>query len=252
MSIAGKKTVFVASGSVFHANREIKELLTILDEYTGVKAKVGEGLTVETEKVQVRFFASPERIKTMDGYRCDVPVRFGQVSVLIAKNRDYPDLKSMKDIAKYIVEVEGQTMDNIKRYKEIIKEQQEKIDSLEEKIKRLQQNHEDRKEEIEQSAAVNWKQQICDMIDEGINEMLQQVPPQSQEENTHVEILREAIKWQFISQPRTDAEVEFLKTHLEDYRHAIKVCTSGSNRDLQNELLKLQKEQNEFILARKE
>ena len=107
-------------------------------------------------------------------------------------------------------------------------------------------------EEIEQSAAVNWKQQICDIIDEEINEMLQQVPPQSQEENTHVEILREAIKWQFITQPRSDAEVEFLKTHLEDYRHAIKVCMSGSNRDLQNELLKLMKEQNEFILARKE
>ena len=43
----------------------------------------------------------------MDGYRCDVPVRFGQASGLVAKNRDYPDLKSMKDIAKYIVEMEG-------------------------------------------------------------------------------------------------------------------------------------------------
>lgn len=35
-------------------------------------------------------------------------------------------------------------MDNIERYKEIIKEQQEKIDSLEKKIKILQQGHEDR------------------------------------------------------------------------------------------------------------
>lgn len=39
MSIAGKKTVFVASECRFHANREIEELLTILEEYTGVKAK---------------------------------------------------------------------------------------------------------------------------------------------------------------------------------------------------------------------
>lgn len=107
MSIAGKKTVFVASECAFHANREIEELLTILDEYTGVKAKAGKGFTVETEKVQVRFFASPERLRAMDGHRCDVPVRFGKVSRLIAKNRDYPELKSMKDIAKYIVEVEG-------------------------------------------------------------------------------------------------------------------------------------------------
>lgn len=107
MSIAGKKTVFVASECAFHANREIEELLTILDEYTGVKAIAGRGFTVETKKVQVRFFTSPERFKTMGGCRCDVPVRFGQVSGLIAKNRDYPDLKSMKDIAKYIVEVEG-------------------------------------------------------------------------------------------------------------------------------------------------
>ena len=107
MSIAGKKTVFVASECGFHANREIEELLTILKEYTGVKAKAGKGFTVETEKVQVRFITSSERSRGMDGYRCDVPVRFGQASGLVAKNRDYPDLKSMKDNAKYIVEMEG-------------------------------------------------------------------------------------------------------------------------------------------------
>lgn len=139
-------------------------------------------------------------------------------------------------------------MDNIKRYKEIIKEQQEKIDSLEKKIEMMQQDHENGIKENRH----NWKQQICDMIDEEINEMLQQMPPQKPEEKVHIEILREAIKWQFISQLRSDAEVEFLETHLEDYRHAIKACMSGTNIDFQKELLKLQKEQNEFILARKE
>lgn len=109
-----KKTVFVASESARHANMEIEELLAILDEYTGIKVKTGKGFTVETEKVQVRFFISPERFKRMDGHRCDIPVRFGQISALIAKDRDYPILTSMKDIAKYIAEVEEQTMDNIK------------------------------------------------------------------------------------------------------------------------------------------
>lgn len=101
-----KKTVYVKAECGFHANREIEELLRILDEYTGIKAKVhGTRFEVETEKVIVRFVVNSN--KAMDGMRCDIPVRFGRMSGMMTKGREYPELHSMKDIAKYIVDMEG-------------------------------------------------------------------------------------------------------------------------------------------------
>lgn len=99
-----KKMVYVKAECGFHAGREIEELLEILDECTNIKAKATTRLTVETENVIVKFILNSQKQK--DGMRCDVPVRFGQMSKALTKGCKYPELYSMKDIAKYIVDVE--------------------------------------------------------------------------------------------------------------------------------------------------
>ena len=98
----------------------------------------------------------------------------------------------------------------------------------------------------------NWKQQISDAIDEATADMLEETPAATEEEHIRVEILCEAIKWRFIHISRTPVEEQFLIEHIEDYKHAIKICMHGSNLEFQKELLKLQRMQNAYIMEKEQ
>ena len=46
-------------------------------------------------------------------------------------------------------------------------------------------------------------------------------PPQTEEEKTHCEMIKEAVKGMFINESRTAAEAEFIKTHIVDYENSM-------------------------------
>ena len=72
----------------------------------------------------------------------------------------------------------------------------------------------------------------------------------TEEEQTHCEMIKEAVKGMFINESRTAAEAEFIKTHIVDYEKIFDVCMNGDDLELKKGLVRLQKMQNEYVMQR--
>ena len=62
-----------------------------------------------------------------------------------------------------------------------------------------------------------WRELIAGAIDNAYEKMIATTPPTTEEEQTHCEMIKEAVKGMFINESRTAAEAEFIKTHIVDY-----------------------------------
>ena len=58
-----------------------------------------------------------------------------------------------------------------------------------------------------------WRELIAGAIDNAYDRLVASTPPQTEEEKTHCEMIKEAVKGMFINESRTAAEAEFIKTH---------------------------------------
>ena len=72
----------------------------------------------------------------------------------------------------------------------------------------------------------------------------------TEEEQTHCEMIKEAVKGMFINESRTAAEAEFIKTHIVDYEKIFDVCMNGDDLEFKKGLVRLQKMQNEYVMQR--
>ena len=95
-----------------------------------------------------------------------------------------------------------------------------------------------------------WRELIAGAIDKAYNRMIESTPPQSEEEKTHCEMIKEAVKGMFINESRTAAEAEFIKTHIVDYEKIFDVCMNGDDLEFKKGLVRLQKMQNEYVMQR--
>ena len=80
--------------------------------------------------------------------------------------------------------------------------------------------------------------------------MIATTPPTTEEEQTHCEMIKEAVKGMFINESRTAAEAEFIKTHIVDYEKIFDVCMNGDDLEFKKGLVRLQKMQNEYVMQR--
>ena len=98
------KKVYVLVETQREAERSAWELAQMLEECTMIRAYKYEKIgTVRTDNVIVKF---KNKQYKMDGLVCDVPVGFGNLGKHMARGREYPELNSLKDIAKYIIDEE--------------------------------------------------------------------------------------------------------------------------------------------------
>lgn len=96
------KTIFVRTSSNEAKREQALELYGILKDSTPVIAEViPYKAEVRTETTQTRFFSAGQKT---DGLRCDVPVNFGEYGKAMTKGRNFQELKTLKEIAKFIVE----------------------------------------------------------------------------------------------------------------------------------------------------
>ena len=72
----------------------------------------------------------------------------------------------------------------------------------------------------------------------------------TEEEQTHCEMIKEAVKGIFINESRTAAEAEFIKTHIVDYEKIFDVCMNGDDLEFKKGLVRLQRMQNECVMQR--
>lgn len=95
-----------------------------------------------------------------------------------------------------------------------------------------------------------WKELIAGAIDNAYEKMIASTPPTTEEEQTHCEMIKEAVKGMFINESRTAAEAEFIKTHIVDYEKIFDVCMNGDDLEFKKGLVRLQKMQNEYVMQR--
>ena len=95
-----------------------------------------------------------------------------------------------------------------------------------------------------------WKELIAGAIDNAYEKMIENTPPTTEEERTHCEMIKEAVKGMFINESRTAAEAEFIKTHIVDYEKIFDVCMNGDDLEFKKGLVRLQKMQNEYVMQR--
>lgn len=95
-----------------------------------------------------------------------------------------------------------------------------------------------------------WKELIAGAIDNAYEKMIATTPPTTEEEQTHCEMIKEAVKGMFINESRTAAEAEFIKTHIVDYEKIFDVCMNGDDLEFKKGLVRLQKMQNEYVMQR--
>ena len=91
---------------------------------------------------------------------------------------------------------------------------------------------------------------IAGAIDNAYDRLVASTPPQTEEEKTHCEMIKEAVKGMFINESRTAAEAEFIKTHIVDYEKIFDVCMNGDDLEFKKGLVRLQKMQNEYVMQR--
>lgn len=95
-----------------------------------------------------------------------------------------------------------------------------------------------------------WRELIAGAIDNAYDRLVASTPPQTEEEMTHCEMIKEAVKGMFINESRTAAEAEFIKTHIVDYEKIFDVCMNGDDLEFKKGLVRLQKMQNEYVMQR--
>ena len=95
-----------------------------------------------------------------------------------------------------------------------------------------------------------WKELIAGAIDNAYEKMIENTPPTTEEERTHCEMIKEAVKGMFINESRTAVEAEFIKTHIVDYEKIFDVCMNGDDLEFKKGLVRLQKMQNEYVMQR--
>ena len=95
-----------------------------------------------------------------------------------------------------------------------------------------------------------WRELIAGEIDNAYDRLIASTPPQTEEEKTHCEMIKEAVKGMFINESRTAAEAEFIKTHIVDYGKIFDVCMNGDDLEFKKGLVRLQKMQNEYVMQR--
>lgn len=95
-----------------------------------------------------------------------------------------------------------------------------------------------------------WKELIAGAIDNAYEKMIATTPPTTEEEQTHCEMIKEAVKGIFINESRTAAEAEFIKAHIVDYEKIFDVCMNGDDLEFKKGLVRLQKMQNEYVMQR--
>ena len=95
-----------------------------------------------------------------------------------------------------------------------------------------------------------WRELIAAAIDKAYENMIANTPPTTEEERTHCEMIKEAVKGMFINESRTAAEAEFIKTHIVDYEKIFDVCMNGDDLEFKKGLVRLQKMQNEYVMQR--
>ena len=95
-----------------------------------------------------------------------------------------------------------------------------------------------------------WRELIAGAIDNAYDRLVASTPPQTEEEKTHCEMIKEAVKGMFINESRTAAEPEFIKTHIVDYEKIFDVCMNGDDLEFKKGLVRLQKMQNEYVMQR--
>ena len=95
-----------------------------------------------------------------------------------------------------------------------------------------------------------WRELIAGAIDNAYDRLVASTPPQTEEEKTHCEMIKEAVKGMFINESRTAAEAEFIKTHIVDYEKIFDVCMNGDDLEFKKGLVRLQKMQNEYVMQR--
>lgn len=93
-----------------------------------------------------------------------------------------------------------------------------------------------------------WRELIAGAIDNAYDRLVASTPPQTEEEKTHCEMIKEAVKGMFINESRTAAEAEFIKTHIVDYEKIFDVCMNGDDLEFKKGLVRLQKMQNEYVM----
>lgn len=97
-----------------------------------------------------------------------------------------------------------------------------------------------------------WRGLIAEAIDKAYDRLIASTPPQTEEEKTHCEMIKEAVKGMFINESRTAAEAEFIKTHIVDYEKIFDVCMNGDDLEFKKGLVRLQKMQNEYVMQRED
>lgn len=95
-----------------------------------------------------------------------------------------------------------------------------------------------------------WEELIARAIDNAYKKMIATTPPTTEEEKTHCEMIKEAVKGMFINESRTAAEAEFIKTHIVDYEKIFDVCMNGDDLEFKKGLVRLQRMQNECVMQR--
>lgn len=95
-----------------------------------------------------------------------------------------------------------------------------------------------------------WRELIAGATDNAYEKMIATTPPTTEEEQTHCEMIKEAVKGMFINESRTAAEAEFIKTHIVDYEKIFDVCMNGDDLEFKKGLVRLQKMQNEYVMQR--
>ena len=100
-----------------------------------------------------------------------------------------------------------------------------------------------------------WRELIAGAIDNAYDRLIASTPPQTEEEKTHCEMIKEAVKGMFINESRTAAEAEFIKTHIVDYEKIFDVCMNGDDLEFKKGLdgnMKTSKKYNETIKEQQE
>lgn len=102
------------------------------------------------------------------------------------------------------------------------------------------------------SVGFGWKKPISDAIDKSYNKMIEETPPQSEEERLQCETMKEAVKGMFLNASRSAAEARFIFENIERYEKLFDICMSGDDLQFKVGLIELQREQNEYILKQED
>ena len=163
-----------------------------------------------------------------------------------------------KDCKELIEQVNQYAAANTEKNEKIAKmassEETIRLQTERDTYKTMAAGHGNRFEDIENQLigekGKGWRELIAGAIDNAYDRLVASTPPQTEEEKTHCEMIKEAVKGMFINESRTAAEAEFIKTHIVDYEKIFDVCMNGDDLEFKKGLVRLQKMQNEYVMQR--